>query len=207
MEKLLGRRSSINVRKVLWTLHELDAHIEQEDWGIGFRSTTTPEFLNLNPNGLVPVYIEDDQVLWESNTICRYLIGKHKRHDLLPQEARNRASVEQWVDWSATNLNAAWRYSFMALVRKAPGYDDATEIASSISSWNRHMEILDRQLIMTQAYVTGDSFTLADIMMGLCVNRWMMSPIEHANCSAVLSYYEKLKHRDGFLINGAGSEP
>ncbi|MEN8447400.1 MAG: glutathione S-transferase [Cyanobacteria bacterium J06555_13] len=207
MKKLLGRKSSINVRKVLWTLHELGVSIEREDWGEGFRPTTAPEFLKLNPNGLVPVYVEDDLVLWESNTICRYLVAKHQRYDLLPKEVQSRAAVEQWIDWSATNLNAAWRYSFMALVRKAPGYEDPTEIASSISSWNRHMEILDRQILRTQAYLTGDRFTLADIIVGLCINRWIMSPIEHANCPAVLLYYEEMKQRDGFMMNGAGNEP
>ena len=207
MEKLLGRTSSINVRKVLWTLHELDVSIEREDWGIGFRSTKTPEFLNLNPNGLIPVYIEGDFVLWESNTICRYLATKYKRYDLLPYEVQNRATVEKWMDWSATNLNSAWRYSFMALVRKAPKYNDPKEIASSISSWNRHMELLDKQLTRTQAYVVGEEFTLADIVVGLSINRWIMSPIDHANCPAVLSFYEKLKQRDGFLKNGAGYDP
>ena len=207
MIKLLGRTSSINVRKVLWTLDELDVSIEREDWGIGFRSTTDLEFLKLNPNGLVPVYIEGDFVLWESNTICRYLVSKYNRYDLLPQEIQNRATIEKWMDWSATNLNSAWRYSFMALVRKAPEYDDPSEIASSISSWNRHMELLDKQLTRTQAYVVGEIFTLADIVVGLCINRWIMSPIGHADCPAVLSFYEKLKQREGFLKNGAGHEP
>ena len=95
----------------------------------------------------------------------------------------------------------------MALVRKAPGYQDPIEIASSITSWNRQMEILDGQLSSTQAYVTGTNFTLADIIVGLCVNRWIMSPIEHADCPAVRSYYAQLKERDGFMGVGAGSEP
>lgn len=82
--RVLGRQSSINVRKVLWTCEEIGIDYVQEDWGTGFASTRTPKFLALNPNGLVPVIESDDGILWESNTICRYLASRHSRDDLLP---------------------------------------------------------------------------------------------------------------------------
>jgi glutathione S-transferase len=121
MLQVLGRTSSINVRKVLWACDEIGIPHQRSDWGLGFRPTRSPEFLALNPNALVPVMIEDDGafVLWESNTICRYLAARHGRHDLLPAEARGRARVEQWMDWQAGELNNAWRYAFMALVRQS----------------------------------------------------------------------------------------
>jgi len=75
MLRVLGRVSSINVRKVLWTCDEIGLPFEREDWGLGFRSAQSPEFLALNPNGLVPVIVDEGFVLWESNTICRYLPG------------------------------------------------------------------------------------------------------------------------------------
>ncbi len=62
--RVLGRQSSINVRKVLWTCEEIGIDYVQEDWGTGFASTRTPEFLALNPNGLVPVIESDDGILW-----------------------------------------------------------------------------------------------------------------------------------------------
>ena len=118
--KILGRTSSINVRKVLWTCAELSRDFEREDWGSGFRPTQDPAFLALNPNALVPVLIENegdgDFVLWESNTICRYLAAKAARDDLLPASPRDRAEVERWMDWQAGELNNAWRY---ALDRKS----------------------------------------------------------------------------------------
>ena len=116
--ELLGRTSSINVRKVLWTCAELDLAIEHDaDWGAGFRSTRSPEFLALNPAGLVPVLRHGGLVLSESNTICRYLAALRSRDDLLSSAPAARAQVEQWMDWQATELNGAWRYAFMALVR------------------------------------------------------------------------------------------
>jgi glutathione S-transferase len=75
MRKILGRVTSINVRKVLWAAAELGIDLEREDWGRPVRDPQVPEFLALNPNGLVPVLIEDGFVLWDSTAILRYLAG------------------------------------------------------------------------------------------------------------------------------------
>lgn len=59
MLKILGKASSINVRKVVWTCAELQIPFERQDWSSGFRNTNTPEFSALNPNAMVPV-IDDE---------------------------------------------------------------------------------------------------------------------------------------------------
>ena len=81
--KVLGRVTSINVRKVLWLADELGLTCEREDWGLPIRDPKVPEFLALNPNGQVPVLIEDGFVLWESSAITRYLAGR-QHSPLLP---------------------------------------------------------------------------------------------------------------------------
>lgn len=193
--KVLGRVSSINVRKVLWTLDELGLAYEREDWGQGFSPTDDPEFLKLNPNALVPVLIDEDGPLWESNAICRYVATGTP---LLPEGRRARAMVEQWMDWQATELNTAWRYAFVALVRKAPGFDDPRQIQASVTTWNTAMGLLDARLVDTGAYVAGEAFTLADIVLGLSVHRWLHSPIEREDWPALTAYYERLKRRPAF---------
>ena len=79
---------------------------------------------------MVPVIQDGEFVLWESNAICRYLAGKQPRATLLPDDPQARALVEQWMDWQATELNTAWRYSFLALARKSPAHADAAAIAA-----------------------------------------------------------------------------
>ena len=200
MLKVLGRLSSINVRKVLWTCDELGMPFEREDWGIGFKSPQAPEFLALNPNAKVPVIREDDGfVLWESNAICRYLAGRHSRSDLLPTEPRERARVEQWMDWQAGDLNTAWRYAFWALVRKSPAYADVAAIENSRLEWNRHMQVLEAQLERTGAFAAGQAFTLADIGLGLAVHRWAMAPMDKPALAAVAAYRERLGRRQAGL--------
>ena len=204
--RVLGKASSINVRKVLWTCAELDLPFVREDWGSGFQSTRQAEFLAMNPNAMVPVIVDADLVLWESNTICRYLAGRYgKNESLLPAEPAARARVEQWMDWQATDLNNAWRYAFMALVRNSPAHADAAQVEASIAQWNRHMGILERQLDKTGAFAAGPAFTLADVVLGLSTNRWLMTPMARPDYPALRKYAARLRERAGcreFAMNG-----
>ena len=194
MLKIIGKDSSINVRKVLWTCVELGLAFEREDWQTSHAA--------LNPNALVPVLMDDGFVLWESNTICRYLSTRYGDGALLPAEAQGRARVEQWMDWQATDLNTAWRYAFMALVRNSPAFQDPAQVAASIAAWNRHLAILDAQLGATGAYAAGSRFTLADVVLGLSVNRWMLTPMDKPDLPNVAAYYERLAERPGFRAYG-----
>ncbi|CAI8968709.1 glutathione S-transferase [Pseudomonas chlororaphis] len=205
--RILGKASSINVRKVLWTCEELGLPYEREDWGSGFQSTHTPEFLKLNPNAQVPVLIDDAGALWESNSICRYLTSKVAGQRLLPGEPRARALVEQWMDWQATELNPAWSYAFVALVRQNLDFQDPQRIAAGLRGWNAKMALLEQQLASTGAYVLGEQFSLADIVLGLSVHRWMMTPMERPDFPAVAAYYQRLSERPAFLLHGRNGIP
>jgi glutathione S-transferase len=207
MLQILGKSTSINVRKVLWLCQELDLPYELQQWGAGHRSTGVPEFRALNPNALVPVIKDGSFVLWESNAICRYLAATHSRADLLPANLQERALVEQWMDWQATELNNSWRYAFMSLVRGSAAHTDPDAIAAGVGNWNRHMAMLDEQLRKTGAFVTGARFTLADIVLGLATHRWFMTPMERPALPAVTDYYERLSQRPAFLAHGRNGVP
>jgi glutathione S-transferase len=188
MLKILGKAASINVHKVIWTCDELNLPFEREDWGAGFRATDDPAFLRLNPNAMVPVLIDDDLVLWESNTICRYLCASAGHDDLLPGHPRARAEVEKWMDWQMGELNNSWRYAFMSLVRHSPAHQDPAQLAAGIAGWNRMMGVLEQQLQKTGAYVCGQHFTLADIVLGLSVKRWLKTPMQRPAYPAIAAY-------------------
>ena len=207
MIRIMGRASSINVRKVLWACAEMEIPFEREDWGTGFKSTRTPEFLALNPNAMVPVIQDGDFILWESNSILRYLAARYNASSLYPHEARARARVDQWIDWQASDLNKSWSYAFMSLVRHSPEHQDSLALATACNEWSRHIEILNRQLASTGAYVAGNEFSLADIPIGLSVNRWFETPLAHPDFPAVSDYYERLSHRPGYLLHGRNGTP
>ena len=198
MLQILGKTSSINVRKVLWTCAELELPFEQEDWGSGFRATHVPEFLALNPNGMVPVIKDGEFVLWESNSIIRYLAGRYHGEALYPADPCERAKCDQWIDWQASELNRSWSYAFLAMVRRSPAHHDSREVDVSWANWTRHMAIVERQLEFTGAFIAGPSFSLADIPIALSVNRWLETPLRHDDFRAVAAYMERLVTREGF---------
>jgi len=197
--KVLGRTSSINVRKVLWTCAELDLRFDHVE--------SDAQLLARNPNAKVPVIQDGEFVLWESNAICRFLAGKQKRATLLPVEPEPRALVEQWMDWAATDLNAAWSYAFVGLVRKSPAHADPAAIAASVERWNKHMRILDEHFQQGGQFVTGELFTLADVVLGLSTHRWLLSPIERPHLDALHGYYQRLSVRPAFRAHVDPSVP
>lgn len=207
MLKIFGKVSSINVRKVLWICADLNISFEREDWGIGFRSTDTPEFLSLNPNGLMPVIKQDDLVLWESNSIIRYLASRYAGESIYPSDYERRATIDQWLDWQATALSPSWGYAFRGLVRKSSTHQEPGEISRSLANWTRHMSILEDQLDATGAFVAGEHFSVADIAIGLSVNRWLTTPFEHTRFAAVSNYFDRLSDRTGFAMYCNSSTP
>jgi glutathione S-transferase len=198
MLRIIGKASSINVRKVLWACDEIGVAYTRDDDG---------PVLSQNPNGLVPVIVDGDFVLWESNTILRYLAHKWAARTLLPDEPRQRAEVERWIDWQATEFNTAWRYAFSAIVRGNPAYRDAAQIEASRREWNRMAAIVDARLQATGRYIAGIAFSLADIPIGLSIHRWVMTPMDKPSLPHVAAYYERLASRPGFLKHGRNGIP
>ena len=188
--RVLGRKTSINVRKVLWTCAELDLHFEHVE--------SDKKLLARNPNAMVPVIEDGEFVLWESNAICRYLAASQPRATLLPDDRQARARVEQWMDWQATELNSAWRYAFLGLARKSADHADPKIIAASVESWNQHMRLLDEHFERGGQFVTGEFFTLADVVLGLSTQRWLLTPMDKPHLDAVHGYYQRLSVRPAF---------
>ncbi len=211
MLKVYGRANSINVRKVLWMLGELNLPYEREDWGRGFRPTDDPVFRQINPVGVVPV-IDDPGSgsgvgfrLRESNTIVRYLAEKHGRADLHPKDLRQRATVESWMDWASTELAEGMRPVFHALVVKNPAFAGMAEGAAK--TWAAQMRVLEDHLAKGGPYVMGEAFTVGDIPVGLIVNRWFSIDFPKPDLPAVSAYYDRLAERPPYRAHGRNGTP
>ena len=82
-----GRANSVNVQKVLWCLTELGLAYERIDAGMSYGRTREADYLAMNPNARIPTLVEGDFVLWESNSIMRYLCLAHGRGTPIYPEA------------------------------------------------------------------------------------------------------------------------
>ena len=210
MLRIYGRANSINVRKVLWLCEEIGLTFEQEDWGRGYRSTSEPAFQAISRVGLVPVIDDDGFILRESNTIVRYLANRYATgSDLYPADVRKRATIEAWMDWAAIDAFAGLRPVFLGLHAQTPEFVGKTEIIEwARQAWTRQMINLDAEFAGTGGpYVCGDTFTIADIPVGLVVNRWFGVAFEKPDLPAVARYYERLSDRPGYRLYGRNGTP
>ena len=119
MLTIWGRHNSVNVQKVLWCCAELNLQFHRIDAGLEFGLNGEPAYLALNPNGRVPTLVDDDFVLWESNSIIRYLAMQYGENEtaLYPQAPKLRASIDRWLDWTLSTLQPAERPVFWGFVR------------------------------------------------------------------------------------------
>lgn len=206
--RILGRANSFNVRKVLWLCDELAISYQREDWGRGHRPTNTPEFLALNPAGQVPVVLDGDLVLRESNAILRYLAAKHCAEALYPAAPAARHPVEMWMDWVAYDVTHALRGAFLGGQLREPPWNNEWFVAQGREDLTAEMRLLDAQLAANGPYVTGETFTIADIPVGLVVNRWfMIDGLDRPGLPALAAYYDRLTERPAYRAHGRNGLP
>ena len=177
MMRLWGRKSSINVQKVLWCLAELglkeNQDFERIDAGLHFGKNQTPEFLKMNPNGLVPTLEDNGLVLWESNTIMRYLASQHDKNKRFPSDIQSQYASEKWMDWQLATFWPPLRTTFLGLTRTPEADRNYEAIYKGFQDTNKTLGLLD-QVLATQPYCSGKQFHLGDIVIALGVHRWVL---------------------------------
>ena len=132
MLKIIGRRTSGNVMKPLWAADELGLEYEQVDVGGKFGGNDTPEYLAMNPMGLVPTLVDGDFTMFESNAITRYIAQKYGQGSLWPDDPHARATADTWMDWKLNVVNSFMRIVFWGLVRTKPEDRDLNQIKAGI---------------------------------------------------------------------------
>lgn len=192
MLKIWGRLSSINVQKVVWCADELGLAYERIDAGRQFGVNDTPEYLAMNPNGLVPVIDDDGFILYESNAIVRYLAAREDARSLWPLGLQARADIDRWMEWQSTVFTPATWAAFWQLVRTPMDKRDAAAVEASRVKSEKCAGILDRHLA-ARRFLAGDAFTAADIVVGCATHRWLNLPIEREARPHLERYYAALK--------------
>ncbi|MEP7060904.1 MAG: glutathione S-transferase family protein [Betaproteobacteria bacterium] len=192
-----GNADSINVQKVLWCCEEMRAPYQRIDAGRHFGVVDTPEFQQLNPNGLVPTIDDDGFVVWESNTIVRYLAAKHAPGTLWPSDPRARADADRWMDWANSTLWPTMVPLFRALMRTPASKRDPVAIETVRQESFAELTILDAHLATTE-YVGGTTLTMGDIAVGCGVWRWMALPIERPPLPHLQRWFDMLAARAAY---------
>ncbi len=200
MLKIWGRKTSSNVRKVLWCLEELDLKFDRVDIGGSFGGNDDTKYRALNPNGLVPTLEDNDTVVWESNTIIRYLSAIHGKGNLWPEDPAKRAMADMWMDWQIFSLISNIGFIFRETTRKEEAQWDRDAIVAAKVEAIGYMKTLDVHLT-GKLFVAGDKLTMGDIPIGFFVNRWKLLDPEHPTLANLDSWHDRLKVRPGFKLH------
>ena len=195
-----GRANSVNVQKVLWCLRELDLSYRRIDAGMAFGKNNEPEYLAMNPNGRVPTLVDGDYVLWESNSVMRYLcIAYGKGSPIYPSAPKARASRRPLAGLDAVDAAAG----------RSPGVLGAGAHAAGKARHGRDPEgcrrrsraMADhRRAVATRRFIEGDQFTIADIALGAYARRWFgVEGITKPKLPNLERWFAEFSGRPGFV--------
>jgi glutathione S-transferase len=199
MLKIWGRKTSINVQKVMWTVGELRLPHERLDFGGEFGGLDTSEYGALNPNRLVPTINDNGLVLWESNAIVRHLAQTYGRGTLSPGDEHSYAKADSWMDWSLTTLYGDIILTcFLQLVRTPAGDRNEAAIEAAARRAGERLAILDRQLSGGSGYIVGNQLTIADIAVGTLMYRYFGLRIPRPPLPNVERWYKALTQRAAY---------
>jgi glutathione S-transferase len=197
MLKVWGRKTSSNVQKVMWAIGDLKLAHERVDIGGPFGGNKEGPYLAMNPNGLVPTLEDGDVMIWESNSIVRYLANKYGAGTLEPADLKTRALASQWMDWQLSVAGPAIGPAFMGLIRTPPDKRDHAAIAASQQKTSEAMKMFDANL-SKRAYAAGDNFSMGDIPVGIMVYRfWQLVP-DRPSLPNLERWYAQIEKRPGF---------
>lgn len=197
MLKIWGRTNSINVQKAMWTIGELGLAHEHTTVGGAHGGLDTAAYGAMNPNRRVPVLLDGDLAIWESNTIVRYLCAKYSAGALWANDPGERSLADRWMDWQGASTIADMTTIFWGLIRLPEPERNMDAINAAVGRVNDQMGILEAQL-QSSKWVAGDEMTMGDLAVGAMVYRWSELPINRPDLPAVAAYYARLSERPAY---------
>lgn len=197
--EIWGRESSTNVQKVLWLFAEIGATYRRHDLGGRFGGLENPDYLALNPNGLIPTIRKGDFVLWESHAILRYVSGRNPDYGFTPEDIQDRAIMDQWLDWQMVALGLPLRDLFWLTHRPSATPPTPETVAEAAVLVERRMALLEARLARS-SFIAGDAFSLADIACGVSVRRWHAITEARPTLPALEAWYARIEARLAFSV-------
>jgi glutathione S-transferase len=196
MLRILGRGTSGNVQKVVWLLEELAEPYKREDYGRQFNNTQTEEYLRLNPSGKVPTLVDGEAVVWESNTILRYLCNRLAGGAALyPSDPAARSQIERWMDWQLASLNGPYLGVFREAKKKEE--ERAASFAADAKELIAQLEMLEKGTA-GRPWLAGANFSVADICLGPIVDRVLGFPVSLPALPGLRAWHGKVVAREAY---------
>jgi glutathione S-transferase len=189
--KLYGDPASGSTRRVLAALHYIGADFEFQLVDLFKGENRTPEFLALNPNGMIPVMVDDDVVLFEASAINLHLADKYAS-DLMP-EGREGHLVLQWMFWAAEHWRQGPPVLFTERFAKVAmgATPDERLVTDAEASIRKFAAILEGHL-QHNRYVVGDRVTLADFDLAATFTHLHRTHPPYQGFANVMAWHQRL---------------
>ncbi|MFK7912671.1 MAG: glutathione S-transferase family protein [Pseudomonadales bacterium] len=195
MIEVQGRRNSLNVQKVMWTLGELGLDYQRQDVGGSFGFPD--DYASSNPNGVIPTIRDGQLTLWESNACVRYLAQRYGAETLWPATPEQQALADQWMEWQRSEVGTAFFQVFVNKIRLPEEQAEQQQIGRGIAGLRRWYRLLDAHLAHHD-YVAGERFSAGDIPLGAMTYRYLHLDIERAELPHVQRWYHLLSRRPAY---------
>lgn len=195
MITVYGRKSSANVQKVRWICSEGNLEFKTEIVGGKYGGLTSPEFIRLNPNSTIPVLKDGDFILYESNSIIKYISDKF---DILRSDTQEKIALNnQWIDWSSSvfGLNCS-HYTLHNILLPIDQRNTTLAIEAKKKIYSC-FKLLNKQLEKTN-YLLDNELSLADIPVGCWIHRCVVLGLEITEFKSLEKLYVNLKERSAF---------
>lgn len=204
MIRVYGYERSSNVQKVTWLCDELGVPFEMIPKGGPHGGHKEADYLRLNPNGQIPTIDDDGFILWESNSIVRYIAERHGGGRLIPDTPQKRAIANKWMDWQLAALGRPSTALVNAVFRKVPQERSAADVAAAIEGlagqWRRFESDFG-----AGPFVAGD-FSIGDIALAIYVHRWYAADVDKPAFPILRAWYERLAVRPAFKARVAAAK-
>lgn len=192
-----GRASSANVQIVMWAIAELGLPHRRIDVAGPFGGNDTPEFLAMNPNGLVPVIQDGEITLFESAAILRYLGARYGDDDFWPKDPARRGALDMWAEWTKTTFAPAITPIFLQLVRTRAAERNMAVVENAVKQLAKAARIADER-IGDGPFLAGEKLSFADIVFAHQLYRYYTLPFERSSTPNLDRHYERLTRRPAF---------
>jgi glutathione S-transferase len=197
MIKIWGRRNAYNVQKVLWTLGELKISHQHIDAGGSTGGLDHPKFIEMNPNGRIPVLLDSDVTIWESNSIVRYLCATYSAGSLWAEAPAERSLAERWMDWELASLQPVFLDLFWRYYRTPEPLRNQDAIQKASQRCEYLFSILDNHLGL-HAFIAGDRFSMGDIPVATCLYRYFEMGLVTPAVPNIRRWYNDLAQRKAY---------
>lgn len=180
-------------RKACAVARHLDSPVEYVLVDLGKGEQRSPEFKAINPNRKVPVLLDGELKLWESNAIMCHL-ALEAGSDLWPQDAARQVEAVRWLSWESSYFTRHLAIPYVQYVIKAHyglGDPDLKAVEEAIGGWRKSAAILEDHL-SGRRFLTGDDLSVADFATAVCLPWAEEAHIPLGEFPAIARWHERL---------------